>query len=377
LAASLLVHLVVVALLLLIRRERSLPPPPSEARPPELEIEIAEVAQPAAEAPVEVPGPQPLAPKAGPPSRRRTGERAGLEAPGPPAPGPVEGGEAEAKTGPSGPGAAPEAGAPDLSLGVLPGGTRRRLSGSPPEGEIATPPHKRPSVDEMRIEVERQRDAVANVEKGRVDPVLYDILRGARARVESEARRLAESLPLGPSETTRGWARGYLQNVEREKRPGKDRAGDDTPDLRTEAERQRPDVLDGYNQAARAANLGAEERWSEVCLDFVPGREPVPTLRRSSGTTALDRLALDAFARAIAARPLPADLRPGLACYEMRISAFRMPPLPVLSCGYGETGFTCVWPFKRITSVKGRLLSVDRSASEPKAAKPPLLRRPR
>jgi hypothetical protein len=227
----------------------------------------------------------------------------------------------------------------------------------------------------MRIDLERQQDAVANVERGRVDPVLYDLLRGARTRFESEARRLAETLALGPGETARGWGRGYLQNVERATRPGADREA--SADLRPDAERRRPDVLGGYNETIRAANAGAEERWSEVCLDVAPGREPRPTLRRGSGFVALDRLAVDAFAKAIAARPLPADVRAGLACYEMRISAYRVPPLPMLSCGFGADGFTCMWPFKRITSVKGRLVSVDRSASEGAQAGRSLLRRAR
>jgi hypothetical protein len=227
----------------------------------------------------------------------------------------------------------------------------------------------------MRADLERQQDAVANVERGRVDPVLYDLLRGARARFESEARRLADTLALGPGETTRGWGRGYLQSVEQATRPGADRGA--SPDLRTDAERRRPDVLGGYDETIHAANAGAEERWSEVCLDVAPGREPRPLLRRGSGFVALDRLAVDAFAKAIAARPLPADVRAGLACYELRISAYRMPPVPMLSCGFGAEGFTCMWPFKRITAVKARLVSVDRSASEGRQAAQSLLRRAR
>jgi hypothetical protein len=49
----------------------------------------------------------------------------------------------------------------------------------------------------------------------------------------------------------------------------------------------------------------------------------------------------------------------------------------MLSCGFGAEGFTCMWPFKRITDVKARLLSVDRSASEGRPTGHSLLRRPR
>ena len=360
--ASLLAHLAIVGALLLVRRGSDAPRPPPEATPLEIDIAATE------------PAPRPPTPAAAPPSRPGARERPpAAPAPARPAAPPEETEGADDLS----PRAAesPANRAPNLSLGAVSTETRRRLAGAPPDAEITIAPRQRPSVDEMRADLERQQDAVANVERGRVDPVLYDLLRGARARFESEARRLADTLALGPGESVRGWGRGYLQNVEQATRPGADRAA--SPDLRTDAERRRPDVLGGYDETVRAANAGAEERWSEVCLDVVPGREPQPVLRRGSGFVALDRLAVDAFAKAIAARPLPADVRPGLACYEMRISAYRMPPVPMLSCGFGAEGFTCVWPFKRITAVKGRLLSVDRSATERAQASRSLLRRAR
>jgi hypothetical protein len=56
-------------------------------------------------------------------------------------------------------------------------------------------------------------------------------------------------------------------------------------------------------------------------------------------------------------------VRPYTACYELRISAYRMPPLPFFSCGFDLDGITCAWPFKKVTSVLGHLLSVDYGAS--------------
>jgi hypothetical protein len=56
-----------------------------------------------------------------------------------------------------------------------------------------------------------------------------------------------------------------------------------------------------------------------------------------------------------------------------------MPPLPFISCGVGRAGLTCVWPFKKVTSVKGRLLSVEYPPAEDDRRKqgPSLIRKPR
>ena len=92
-------------------------------------------------------------------------------------------------------------------------------------------------------------------------------------------------------------------------------------------------------------------------------------------------MTLESFTKAIAARPVPADARRGLACYELRISAYRMPPLPFISCGVGRAGLTCVWPFKKVTTVRGRLLSVEYPPADGDGgsgrASPSLLRKPR
>jgi hypothetical protein len=66
-------------------------------------------------------------------------------------------------------------------------------------------------------------------------------------------------------------------------------------------------------------------------------------------------------------------VRAETACYELRISAYRMPPLPFLSCALDLDGVTCAWPFKKVTDVGSHLLSVDYGASPA----PSLLRRAR
>ena len=119
----------------------------------------------------------------------------------------------------------------------------------------------------------------------------------------------------------------------------------------------RPDVLGAYNEAARQAESGAEQRAAEVCLGVAPNHEVVVTLRRSSGNAALDRLAIDSFQRAGDARPVTADVRPALACYRVAVSAFRLPPLPTV--GIDFVNRRILYPLKRITKVTVELQSVD------------------
>jgi hypothetical protein len=334
---------------------------PEEARAPApLEIQITDnPSAPARPEPAFVPESPVAAPRRPPVTARshvRAADRDEL-APSEPEPRAPPVGEAPA---------APAAGsgggvAPDLSLRALPPEARARLVGPPPEAELRSRP-QRPSLEERRAEIEREEDAIANVRAGRVDPLLFEYLRGARRRFEEDARRLAEGLPLGPRETMRAWGGGYLQHVEdvhRMAAAGKNRDGPASTDPRVVADEPRPDLFAGYDEATRAANAGAEVRRAEICLDVSPGRETTASLRKSSGNAALDRVALNAFARSAAARPVPPDARRGLACYEIRIAAFRMPPLPAIACGWDEKGITCAWPFKRITSVTGHLLSVE------------------
>jgi hypothetical protein len=270
----------------------------------------------------------------------------------------------------------------DLSFGALADDVKGRFAGPPPaEGVLRARPH-RFDVDELRADLDRRRDAVNNVEAGRVDPLLYDYLRGARARFEDTAEKLADDLAVGPGDMVRGWGRGYLRTVDDANR-GVIGARADAPregggDTRNEIS-PGTDVLGAYGEAHRQAASGAEERRAEVCLDVAAGRETGVVLHRGSGNAALDRLTIESFTKAVAARPVPPDARRGLACYELVISAYRMPPLPAISCGIGRAGLTCVWPFKKVTSVKGHLLSVEYPPADDGRAPrgPSLLRKPR
>jgi hypothetical protein len=381
-AVSVLAHALVAGVLLL-RVGRA--PPVAE---PAIEIEVSEVRRDELRAaPVVRPDDAPVPP---PPPPRREQRHAGAPATSPspsPPPSPTPGAapHADDRT-PADDRASevtipnlPPGRTPDLSLRGLPAGVRDKLAGTapPPDAVLEARPH-RPSVDELRVELERAEDAVANVHAGRVDPLLYDYLRGAKARLESEARRLAENIPLGPGETTRGWGRGYLERIREVSRPGA--ARDDQPDLRDDAARNRPDVLAGYAEAVRMADLGAEQRQVEICLDVAPGRESKAMLRRGSGSAALDRVALDSFEKSAAARPVPPDARAGRACYEVKISAYRVPPLPAIGCGFDLSDLRntkCAWPFKKLTTVSSRLVSVDYPPPPGAARTRSLLRAPR
>jgi hypothetical protein len=267
---------------------------------------------------------------------------------------------------------------PDLSFEALAPGLRSRLAVAPSDAALMGGAHK-PTLDQLRAERERQEDAVANVEAGRADPLLYDYLRGARVRLEDEAKRIAERLPVGAGQTIRGWGRGLVQRVEELHRgdPVADRV---RPDLRDAAEQRRPDLAAAYDENRLQAQAGAENRRTEICLEVAPGHDTTTTLRHASGNAALDRLALEAFARAVAVQPVPPDARTGRACYEVRISAYRAGPAPGLSCDlnlFGTHGPTCVWPLKKVTTVTSQLLSVEYPAKPGAAGDQSLLRRPR
>ncbi|MES1209285.1 MAG: hypothetical protein ABUS79_25385, partial [Pseudomonadota bacterium] len=229
---------------------------------------------------------------------------------------------------------------------------------------LLAPPADRPrTVDELRAVAERRIAAIENVRAGRADPLHFDYLRGARDRLTPEATRIAERLPLGPAETAKGWLRGYLGRVGEVNRG----AARDLP----ESPANSPfgpgsDVLMGYREMERQAASGAVERAAQVCLGVAPNHAVTVTLRRSSGNATLDRLAVDSFRASADARPVAAAVRPGLACYVVRISAHRVPPSPSLGFTW-DHGPKVIYPLERITEVSVQLESVDYGA-HPSAA---------
>ncbi|MES1204789.1 MAG: hypothetical protein ABUS79_02525 [Pseudomonadota bacterium] len=218
--------------------------------------------------------------------------------------------------------------------------------------------HRKRGGDELIREGERNDDAEENVRRGRAHPLLFEYLRGTLRRLEPDATRLAEELPLGPSLSIRGWGRGYLGRLAEVDKPISGRDLRDSTVYDPTGGR-RPDLFQAYNEASRQAVAGAEQRTADICLGVAADRPVVITLRRSSGHAALDQLALDSFQKAVLSRPMAADIRPGLACYLVRISAFRAPPLSVLSFGIRNGKPDVSYPLKRMTKVTVELMSVD------------------
>jgi hypothetical protein len=380
-AASALLHALVVALLLRAGKRASIRLP----LPPETEsVEVEVRSSPPGAAPVA------RSPPGGPspsPSPRQAGRGDEKVAPTSRSPSPAP---AEPPTSTSPPSSQADEGVGggppiDLSFGALSDDVKGRVAGPAPEGALRARP-RRFALDELRADFDRRRDAVANVDKGRVDPLMYDYLRGAKSRFQQQATRLAEDLSVGSGDAVRAWARGYMNTLDDINR-GAIGAREDAPregggDTRNEKS-EHADVLGQYGEAQRQAQSGAETRRAEVCLDVAAGRETSVVLRRSSGNAALDRLAVESFTKAADARPVPPDTRGGRACYELVISAFRMPPLPFVACSF-DIGFSrpsCVWPFKKVTSVKGHLLTVEYSetagAGGSGASRSPFIRKPR
>ncbi|HEY5088660.1 MAG TPA: hypothetical protein VIK30_01755, partial [Polyangia bacterium] len=263
---------------------------------------------------------------------------------------------------------------PELSFRTLQPDVQARIA-APASDAAQAARRGKLSVEELRVAHEREEDAVANVAAGRVDPLLYDYLRGARIRFQDEAQRIAETIPIGAGQTVRGWGRGLVARVRDAHR--NDRTADDVqPDLRDDATKRRPDLAAAYDENRRQAEAGAEIRRVEVCLDVAPGRETTATLRRGSGNAALDRVALEAFARSVSVRPVPPDARAGRACYEVRTATYRAGPAPGIACdlNLGPHGPTCIWPLKKMTSVTSQLLGVEYPAKKSAPANDSLLR---
>ena len=353
LAASAGLHLL-IALLVLRGAAGRRPPETSVERPPTpIELSVIETRRQdrAREENREVPLPAPV-------RRRAPGKRPiASDGTGPP--------PATPATPPSRPIERPSSAErpADLSFDALGDRAKQRATATPgrdealegllapvPEGPALPARHR--AVAELRAEAERRADAVANVRAGRAHPLLFDLLRNARDRMTPEATRIAESLPLGVAETTKGWARGYLKGV------ADAHAGiAPPPGPEDTTGGAGPDLLAGYDEAAHQAESGAEQRSAEVCLGIAPNHAVVATLHRSSGNAALDRLAVESFKLAGDAREVTPDVRPALACYRVAVSAFRMPPIPTVGIDLAKGRI--IYPLKRITKVTVELQSVD------------------
>jgi hypothetical protein len=368
LAASVALHTGVGLLLLaLVGRQRPADAPP----PPVAPIEITLLAPEPRTTPETVVVPPP--PRAAP--ERRSTARASP-------PGPAQ--EPERPTPPDAPAPSPvERTSPDadheldLSFDGLGQAAKQRAADLPgPQDTLGgllvpapTPNGRRRTPPETLAAAERRAEALDNVRVGRAYPVHFELLRHARSLIVPEADRVGDELDLGASETVQSWARGYVDRVRELKRQEKSEAspsGDPLGD-------RHPDVLAALNEAQTQAKAGAVRRVARVCLGVAPDHPVVVTLERSSGNERLDAIALASFQSAARDRPVGPDVRPGLACYLVSVSAFRMPPLPSLSFGWKNGRPDVLYPLKRIKHVSVELESLDYG---PRPGPKSLLRRP-
>ena len=249
----------------------------------------------------------------------------------------------------------------------------------PPEGTLRARPG-RPSVDEMRVEMERQQDAVANVDAGRVNPLLYEYLRGARSRFKQDAERLADDLAVGAGDAARGWGRGYL-NTRPRREPRRDR-------------RANGPAARGAAATHATRRLAAPTCWASTARP-TGKRRPAPRsgARRfawmSPPAARRRRLSVAAPAtpRSIADRGVVHEGDRGAPRSVRRAPRPRLLRAPHLGVSYAAAavhqlqlrhrrhGPTCVWPYKKVTSVKGRLLSVDYPPADGSAPQHPSLLR--
>jgi hypothetical protein len=225
---------------------------------------------------------------------------------------------------------------------------------------------KRPTLSEVHAAAEREADAVANVRHGRAHPLHFDYLRHARDLVRAQADRLGDALQLDAEETLAGWARGYLDSV-------RERGQRDSPPSPAPFGGPHSDVLRAYGEAGAQAASGAKRQVAHVCLGVAPAHPVVVTLRRSSGNERLDAIAVASFQQAAGARAVAPDVRPGLACYVVGVSAYRVPPLPTLGFGWKNGRPELIHPLKRVDQIIVELESLDYG---PRAGPPSLLRRP-
>ena len=265
---------------------------------------------------------------------------------------------------------------PDLSFNGLGDAAKQRVAAVPNPQEdlerlLVPPPEvtgRRRTLSEALASAERRADAVDNVRVGRAHPLHFEYLRHARGLIVAEADRLGDQLRLDAHDTLEGWARGYLDRIREVNR----NAGRDAPTSRDVIGGQRPDVLGAFNEAEVQAASGAARRAAHVCLGVAPNHPVVVTLRRSSGIERLDQIAIASFQSATTARPMASDVRAGLACYRVGISAYRMPPLPTLSLGWKNGRPELIHPLKRVDRITVELESVDYG---PPLGPPSLLRR--
>jgi hypothetical protein len=366
LGLSLVLHAGVATLVL---RARPAPMPPSE-EPAALEIEIRESEIPPAAEPMPTeppPSPDPVAPER-PRAAEPRPERRRFAPPVPPAPPRLE---------------EPTSSGPRSSLRMRPPGAPLALTPSfemvdrltqegviaPPDPNAAPAPRTRPGpprFSERLAALERRDRARANVDRGQVDPQIFDYLRDAqkgfvppRAALDNDRRA-----PNTVGRSLKQWVGGLLRphgdaEDQRQMEPDQGRArGPDVLNRDTRASMRRMGAFLGL---ARGQSGKAEPMQCLVCVVVRAGRAPEVVLDSSSGNAELDRAAVDSLEQATRTRAVESYVRPQKSCYRFRATVQRVPPVPVIGCNFDEVTLKagCVYPTQKVYKTTVELESVD------------------
>jgi hypothetical protein len=219
---------------------------------------------------------------------------------------------------------------------------------------------RRPTFGERLAARVRDDQARANVAKGSVHPQLYDFARYARAGFTPD-HALIKNDPRSPNSAggaVRSWGRGVVEAYRQSLRGG------DEASERRRTDRDRdgaPDLFDSYNRILRGNELAATPIACLVCVELRPGLPPAVKLVGSSGNSGIDREATQALDHAVRRKAVDTDLRPGRACYRFTATMHRLPPLPIVGCGFDEASLKaeCYYPTKAVYRTTVNLESVD------------------
>jgi hypothetical protein len=358
LLVSLLLHAAVVLLAVMLR-------PRPAALPVDIELVDLPAPPPAAAVPLPILPARPPAPAVQPPAVQPPAA-AGQRATSPRHP--AAGGPS---TGAPGPGAARQPGAiPPLSLAMrAPSSTTRDLS--PSYRVLDEPAATRPATsapparsDRARGETTKQRldrmlaedRGALDLESGRVHPHVYSVQRDAEglfrpnwSMVEGDRAGIGK---VGTSTAAflRQLGKGYLEQLRRYA---------ESQRHHQPTERERNDLLEGYNRILRAAEDSADRLGCLVCVTLGRGAQD-PRVARSSGRRPFDKLAVEAVKKAARSREAPGDLKPVQACYLVEAAFHRVPPLPLVGCSFDEVklDLSCYYPTKKMLRSRVRLISV-------------------
>jgi hypothetical protein len=224
------------------------------------------------------------------------------------------------------------------------------------------PAPKGPSKWQQKLAmVERDGAGRKNVADGKVHPQVYDFMRDAEKVFSPRQERVEtdERAPTTVGRSFKHWSRGFFRSYLDKLR----QLEQEEPSRKGAMAEGGSDVLAEYSRLLRAAEKGAESIACQVCLVIRPGQPPEVVLARSSANKEVDQAAVDALMRAALRRPYEKDLRPERACYTFAATIYRIPPLPIVGCGFDESSLKigCYYPGKMVYQLKVRLDLVDYS----------------